>query len=347
MSDGTALPVTARVPAGAGGRGRRGHLFRGERGDGEMRGEHGYVLVVVALMGVGLMGVAALALDAGRGYLTRMELQDAVDAAALAGVRELPGDPEGARRLALEYASRHGLSPEQVDVRVMTASEAGGQAPTAGEPPSVLRVTAAVEASTSFARVWGIADLPVAASGEAAVAPLAGARGIVPLGVPDQEFVVGEWYALKLAGGEGEHGNFQALSLGGRGASNYEDRLARGWGELVRVGEWLPTEPGNMSGPTYRGIEERMARARPAETFEDFAPDSPRLLLVPVVDFSGACGRDRVQVVGFAHFYLEDCTGRGSECWIIGRFVRRAVPGELGGWDGASSWHALGIRLTR
>lgn len=317
-----------------------------ERGE-TVRDEKGYVLVMAALMGACLMGVAALALDAGRGYLARMELQDAVDAAALAGVAELPGDPVAAEQVAHAYASRHGLDPGQVEVDVMTASEARGEAPAPGEPPSVIRVTAAADPGTTFARIWSVEHMPVGARAEASVAPLGGARGVVPLGVGEEDFVVGERYALKLAGGSGEHGNFHALALGGRGARNYEERLAEGWQQMVRVGDRLETEPGNMSGPTGWAIEERLARARPGETFTDYAPNSPRLLLLPVVDFSGVHGRDEVTVVGFAYFFLEEYTGEGSESWVYGRFLRRATAGELGAWEGAASWRALGVKLTR
>lgn len=312
-----------------------------------MHSEKGYVLVMVALMGACLMGMAALALDAGRGYLVRMELQDAVDAAALAGAAELPDDPAAAERVAREYAARHGLAWDQVRVEVLTPSEARGDAPLPGEPASVVRVSASTSTATAFARILDAGSMQVSARAEAAVAPLAGARGIVPLGVADGDFVVGERYVLKLAAGEGEHGNFHALALGGRGAHNYEERLTHGWPEVVRVGDRLETEPGNMSGPTRRAIQERLAAARPGETVADYAPDSPRVLLVPVVDFSGVHGRDEVTVVGFAFFFLEDCAGCGHECSVVGRFVRRATAGELGPWEGAAGWRAMGVRLTR
>jgi hypothetical protein len=312
-----------------------------------VHGEKGYILVMVALMGACLMGVAALALDAGHGYLARIELQDAVDAAALAGVAELPQDPAAAVQVAREYAVRHGLDPAAVQVEVMTASEAGGQAPAPGEPLTVLRVSATGDPGTTFARIWSIEHMVVTARAEASTGPLAAGRGVVPLGVADADFVVGQRYALKLAGGSGEHGNFHALALGGRGARNYEEKLARGWEQVLRVGDRLETEPGNMSGPTRRAVQERLARARPGETFADFAPDSPRLLLVPVVDFSGVHGRDEVTVLGFAYFFLEDYAGQGSDCWVYGRFVRRAATGEQGSWERAQSWYALAVRLTR
>lgn len=313
-----------------------------------MRDERGYVLALVAFFGMTLLGAAALAVDVGRAYLVRRELQDALDAAALAAVAELPEDPEQAREVAFQYSARQGLLPEHLQVEILTASEADGMLPWPGEPPSVVRLRGEKGLGVSFARVFGEKELAPAAAAEARVAPLAGARGAVPLGVPRGDYVVGERYALKLGGGSGERGNFHALSLGdGRGAREYEENLARGWQGMLRVGERVLTEPGNMSGPTERAVRERMDRARPGETFADFAPDSPRLLLVPVVDFGGAHGRAEVTVLGFAYFYLEGVAGRGHECEVEGRFVRRAGPGELGSWEGGFSWEARAAKLTR
>jgi hypothetical protein len=52
-------------------------------------GQHGYVLVMLVLVLVVLLGIAALALDLGRLYVLRTEMQNAVDAAALAAAAEL------------------------------------------------------------------------------------------------------------------------------------------------------------------------------------------------------------------------------------------------------------------
>lgn len=311
-----------------------------------MRGEKGYVLVLVAAMAACLMGAAALALDGGRAFLARRELQDAVDAAALAGAAQLPEDPSAAVQVALAYAARHGLNPGAVQVEVLTASEAAGGVPEPGERPTVVRVSARSDLGTTFARVWSLERVEVAARAQAAVSPVAGVRGVAPLGVPEWDFVPGARYALKVGAGNADRGNFQALALGGRGAANFEENLLRGWPQVMRVGDVVPTEPGNMSGATFRAIQERIASARPGETFEDYDPDSPRLLLVPVVDFSGVGGRDQVRVIGFACFYLEDCTGHGSDCWVYGRFVRRVVTGEMGAWDWGEPWYALAVKLT-
>jgi Flp pilus assembly protein TadG len=56
-----------------------------------MRREKGSVAVVVALSLVVLLGLAAFAIDIGRWVMVRHELQNAADAAALAGAQTLPG----------------------------------------------------------------------------------------------------------------------------------------------------------------------------------------------------------------------------------------------------------------
>jgi hypothetical protein len=67
-------------------------LGRGGRWDDQ----HGQVAIVVALMLVVLLGFAALVVDVGLNWAARTQAQTAADAAALAGVIALPGDPAAA-----------------------------------------------------------------------------------------------------------------------------------------------------------------------------------------------------------------------------------------------------------
>jgi Flp pilus assembly protein TadG len=78
------------------------------------RHKRGQSLVIIALSATVLFGIIALGLDAGRLYFERRDVQNAADAAALAGAQELlpqGGDPgvstqmaENARCVAAEYA---------------------------------------------------------------------------------------------------------------------------------------------------------------------------------------------------------------------------------------------------
>ncbi len=73
----------------------------------DIRRQRGAFLVMMALLIVVLIGIAALALDFGRVVALRAEMQNAVDAAALAGAVELDGK-DGAR-LRARTAARNAL----------------------------------------------------------------------------------------------------------------------------------------------------------------------------------------------------------------------------------------------
>src|ERR1700736_3465945 len=67
------------------------------------RRQKGQAIVLIALLMVVMLGLLGLALDSGRGYVDRRELQDAADAAALAAGDSYQNfsDPVAASRLAV------------------------------------------------------------------------------------------------------------------------------------------------------------------------------------------------------------------------------------------------------
>src|SRR5262245_55421729 len=64
----------------------------------KLRSERAQALPVIALLAVVLLGMIGLAIDVGRLYVARAELSRAVDAAALAGVLEMPDVPAAESR---------------------------------------------------------------------------------------------------------------------------------------------------------------------------------------------------------------------------------------------------------
>lgn len=281
----------------------------------------GSIIVFVALAMTVLLGFAAIVVDVGILYFNRVALSNAADAAALAGVQELPANPRQAEAKAVSYAVKNGVEESRITTALPDSHS--------------IRVTVSRTVPLGFARVFGIASSDVGASAKARIGAVGAVWGAAPFVVPDQEFVYGESYTLKYGGGEGEHGNFGGLALGGRGAGNYEDNIKHGYQGWLRVGEWQETEPGNMSGPTVRGVEYRISQCHhsPPCTFDHCAKDCPRVLLVPVADFDPEelHGRSMVRLVGFAAFFLEGVVGHGNKCEVTGRFIRWAVDGELGG----------------
>jgi hypothetical protein len=80
------------------------------------RSESGLVLVWMALMLVVLLGMAGFAVDLGSWYLRSSKLQRAADAAALAGVVWMPGDPAAAQAAAVVTLQKNGIDTTKVAV---------------------------------------------------------------------------------------------------------------------------------------------------------------------------------------------------------------------------------------
>lgn len=112
------------------------------------RGERGQILVIAALMLVTLLGFAGLAIDVGWYHLNTMRIQRAADAAALAGVVYLPGDPAGAMGMARAESAKNGYA-DGVSGAIVTAVQDAIN-------DRLLVVTVRGTMQTFFARFFGM-----------------------------------------------------------------------------------------------------------------------------------------------------------------------------------------------
>jgi len=278
-------------------------------------------LLTVLIMGV-LLGFSALAIDIGLIFLDQQKLVDAVDAAALAAIQDI-ADPVKAENTAIDYAEINGAYNVAVTIDEMNKK---------------VIVDAKKEVPLFFAKIFGISNWEVSAHAVTQAAPIKSGSGFVPLAVEQRDFKYGESYEIKYGGGEGSQGNFGALAFSGYGGNNYKYYLIHGYDGELTVGMEVPTEPGNMSGPTIDGILSRLNadKYRPeCQCSENVARDCQRILYLPIVDELDVNGRKGVKIVGFAAFYLEDVYGNGNESTIRGKFIRIIYPGDwqLGGPD--------------
>jgi hypothetical protein len=279
--------------------------------------EQGSVLIIVAVSFVVLLGLVALVVDIGLLYSQRESLVRAVTAAALAGVQKLPDDPDLAETVGLEYARLNGIEAQDELTAEATDEEIG--------------VRTRRKVPMQFAQVFGLKTLPVSASAKARVGAVKRISGAVPFGVVKQNFVFGQEYTLKFGSESSENvysGNFGALALGGTGASNYRKNICEGCGLSLEVGDWVPTETGNMNGPTKQGVDERVRGCMhvPSCTYDNFVPGCPRFAIVPVIDSLEVNGRGEVKIVGFAAFFITGA--RGGE--VTGYFLRWSADADLG-----------------
>lgn len=302
---------------------------------GKRKREKGFVMVIVAAGLVALLGFAALVTDLGLLYWVRASLQNAADAAVLAGIRYLPDQTAQAEAAARDFAAQNGAASPTTAVTVEVLNQG-----------SLLRVTTSRVVNLLFGRALGHTQAGVGAKAAARIGAVREVEGAMPFGVEKQDFVYGETYLLKGSPGTeepGYHGNFGGLALGGNGACNYRANIENGYSGTMRVGDVVETEPGNMSGPTNDGVSYRL-RLSPEDRWYDPLPGDKRLVRVPIIDsFEGVHGRDRVTVVGFAVFYLEEVGGSGNNAYVKGRFLRwldnDGEPGTgIGGTDDFGYW---------
>lgn len=321
------------------------------------------LILFAATLGV-VIGASALAVDYGRLVMYRWKLQAAVDAGALGGAQDLvrvPGETGPDYEAALGVAQAVGSSNTPAEY---TISFPYVQA---------CRVTGVVTLKTFFASLVGIPSVTVSAEATARLLPVGAGKGIRPFGVeePLAGFDYGETYLLKLGPrdedgdpetGYAHHGNFHAVAIGGTGANIYRNNIKFGSDAVVNVGDWIDSEPGNMSGPTDQGVD-YILQQEIIEEGVDYIMDqdhiawewyvnnpaalreSPRLITIPVIgDWSGVYGRSLVEVVGFANFFLEGVGGSGQDCQVYGRFVEKVVPDAAGG--GTVDYGAYAVRLV-
>ena len=132
-------------------------------------GERGQTLIIVAVALTVLLMFVALAIDVGNMYQVRRQMQNAADAGALAGARELcfgSGDRGQAEARAREYAQLNGA--EDVEVNFIN----GGW---------TVNVVARIPADMYVADIMGISTVDVGAEAAAACGSAVSACGLWPV----------------------------------------------------------------------------------------------------------------------------------------------------------------------
>jgi len=121
-----------------------------------IKDEEGSVTILVALMMTVLMGFAALSVDIGMLYNQKREVQNAADAAALAGAMSLPNTGI-AKSIAISVAEKNLLQNSSLETLTTSISPIAPYNGTSTE----IEVTIKRKVKTIFAQVLGIADSEV------------------------------------------------------------------------------------------------------------------------------------------------------------------------------------------
>jgi Flp pilus assembly protein TadG len=289
-----------------------------------LRDESGAVLVMVAIAMVALLGFTALTIDGGRLFSEKSQLQNALDAAVLAGAQGLKTSTTEAKTIAIDVATKNGFPITETDLTVTADS---------------IKVTKLVNVPLTFARVLGKSNADVSATSKAVIALLRSASGIAPIAVEEDEIPDGKELTCFNPGEQ--KGNCGFLALDGSGAKTLEEALRNG--STYTVGTQVETEPGEMWGPVSSAINDliKADKDKPQCQSADTADSTcERIIYVVVTDtFEDASGRDVINVVGFAAYWIEGFDGKT----LIGEFLERFEPGQIGGVDTGTIY---GVKLV-
>ncbi|MCW2962479.1 MAG: hypothetical protein JWM90_2866 [Thermoleophilia bacterium] len=257
-----------------------------------MRDESGQTLVLISLFMVVLCGFLALVIDGGNMFLQRRHLQGTADAAAMAGVRELPASVGQASSVAEEYAESR--NTDGADVQSIDVSEGS----------SKLKVMVRKDVPGSFLSVLGMDTPSVHATATARVSQISGIGSALPIGLLKGSYTLGTQKQVRDDPGDKagllypEAEPSCSLANGGNDVRQLIKGPFAGDGMIAcptPIGEVISSNSGWKNGNVKDGFDTRVDSD--TDSFEDVTdldpvtgkyaivkPNSPRIGVVPVIE---------------------------------------------------------------
>lgn len=296
-------------------------------------GRRGSSVVLFTVMFTIIIGFTALTVDVGSVVLEKSRLSSAVDAAALAGVQELVANSANTQTMVRNYLDKNIQGLDQSTIAVNSSEH-------------WVKVTAVKQVDYFFAGILGLSSQNITAEARAKAENISSLAGTRPLAVIHQTFNYGTRYTLKEGAGDGNSGNYAAISLGGNGGSVYRDNLLYGYPGVIKVGDIIPTETGNISGTTQTCINHLVNSCShsPQCTYQYYNKNCSRIILIPVVNTLDVNGKKNIKVLGFATFFLEGTVNQGGHTDVVGRFITYSANGETS--STINDYGTYGIKLV-
>lgn len=237
--------------------------------------ERGSILATSAIGMLAVLLAVGLGIDVSRLYLSKAELQNAADAAALAGVSGLNGDPPGiteAANRAVREMNKYDFNKTGVNfprANVLFAVNLDGPYISEGSAfssPTNIRfvrvTTPELPVSMSFAAVVLGNSKNLSATATAGLSvPLNVICPWLPafvLDYADDPISSGRTYTFRLAPGDAvSPGNYQLLAPVHSGGSGDREGMANGVNWCISTGQEVETKPGVTSGAIRQGINSR------------------------------------------------------------------------------------------
>lgn len=282
------------------------------------RGPRGQIMVIITLVIVTLIGAVALCTDVAILYLNWAQLQKSADAAALAGANYLPANQTTARRAATSYLTTVATNGKPSDTVTITFPKS-----------TEVQVHAMRTVPYFFGRVLGLTSAPVSVTSIAGVVNVNGGSGFLPIGLqcsgtfggPGCNYPVCTYpnacAQLQLinvgpSGGAIVPGNWGKLRpAGGNGTKGWDNVVQNGYQgpPLIAGVDSIPTDTGVFNNPNAKAVNARLSTSACAGSCNVVwadVPQDPRVVLIPLVDFTGTNGTKPVPIIAF------------MTAWIVG-----------------------------
>ncbi|MGM0379994.1 MAG: TadE/TadG family type IV pilus assembly protein [Bacillota bacterium] len=274
------------------------------------KNESGAVSIIVAFSMVVFIAFFGLTVDYGFSVFEKVNLQNSLDAAALAGSLELP-DKNRSEIIVYEYLSKNNVDTSNLTVNITN---------------EFVKLEKQKTINHLIMPIVGISSSDIKVISKASIKTIDKVHsGTRPFGVIDQNFNYGDKIDLKVNAEESKVGNFGAVQLGNSsGANIFRQHMLNGYDEELEVGDKIYTEPGNMS-MIINPLRQMLNGSY--ETFDNFSRDSQRVWVIPVLSDFDVNGRSQVEVIGFASFFIEDVGKQSGQTSISGRFVEYVTSG--------------------
>jgi Flp pilus assembly protein TadG len=286
-------------------------------------GESGQGLVVVVISMLVILGMMALVLDSGWLVVQRRHVQNAADAAALAGAQQLgKGSTDSAVLSSVQnFATVHNKA-NTITAQYYPGGEEVGQ----GSIPvgaTGVTVTATIQAETFFAGLFGIDDLTTTARSGARYGGVAEmTTGVYPIAVEWENFQYGQSYNIWAGGGPGNFGwlgwdgctNTPCLctSLTPPGNSENYVNPYDSDDDVLSIGDWVQGSTGKKNASCVRS------------KLDNFINNATPITIVVWDQAQGSGSNLNYHIAGFAVFIVESYNLPSNR--ITGHFIQWVVP---------------------
>jgi len=322
--------------------------------------QSGQTLAIIVVFMMSILGMAALAIDAGTWYHDRRQLQNDADASALAAAGAVPLGAASASSTATAEFNKNKLSGE-----TMTFSMPAYD---------TVKVTTNYSAPTFFSKVFGKASAGISATATARIRSNGVAQHHVsPYVVTVASYANGTGTTLFSCDASGNCGtvdlptaaNTTGGSCSGPVYSGISSNVAaeitdtQDVGQVV-VGGCLSPKTGNAqpSANAVNALAGSMAQDLTniggnqytinTQAWDDAQGLPPRLIYVPVVQNFAQGTNATMTVLSFAWFYITGATGNGQGLHINGVYVSLNLPAssQTVDWQPGVNGQVTSVLLT-